>query len=272
MLGWAGYYNYSRWKLNNDAFKSLDDKYTEIQRLNNLHPHPGNKQVDNIATAREQQQQVRDLLAREAACFVRVPPIPASTNVSSQDFAAALRQTIDQMQRDAYNASVLLPPRYNFSFEAQRQKVLFAPGSLDALATQLGEIKAICDILDSAKINSLNGVRRERTADDAGGQAGDYTMLTSETNDLAVLTPYEITFQCFSPELASVLDGFATSPHGFIVKSFNVESASSAAAHDTGPDDQTPSTGPKLGASGTINEKQLRITMLVELVKLLPGK
>lgn len=270
MLGWAGYYNLSRWKLNNDVFKDLEDKYTEIQRLNNLRPHPGNKQVDNIEAARAQQGEMQAILARQTANFVHIPAIPPSTNLTSQDFAAALRQTIDQLQRDAYNASVLVPPRYNFSFEAQRQKVLFAPGSLTVLATQLGEVKAICDVLYSAKVNSMNGIRRERTADDASGQAGDYTGLSSETNELAVLTPYEITFQCFTGELAAVLDAFAVSPYGMVVKSLNVESASAAPREgDTGG---AAAPAAMVLSAGTINERQLRITMLVEIVKLLPGK
>lgn len=271
LLGWAGWYNFSRWKSNNDAFKELDGKYTEIQRLNNLHPHPGNKQVDNIALARMQQDEVRAVLARQAACFAPIPAIPPSTNVTSQDFAASLRQTIDQMQRDAYNASVLVSARYNFSFEAQRQKVLFAPGSLQVLATQLGEVKAVCDVLNSAKVNSLNGIRRERTADDAGGQAGDYTSLGSETNELAVLTPYEITFQCFTGELAAVLDAFAASPHGMVVKTMNVESATAAAARETSPEGQEGAVAARTLSAGAINEKQLRVTMVVEIVKLLPG-
>ena len=50
------------------------------------------------------------------------------------------------------------------------------------------------------------------------------------TNELAVLTPYEVTFRCFSSELASVLAGFASSPAGLIVKSINVEPAAAIAA------------------------------------------
>jgi hypothetical protein len=50
------------------------------------------------------------------------------------------------------------------------------------------------------------------------------------TNELAVLAPYEITFRCFSPELAAVLGGFASSPYGLLVKTINVEAAPATAA------------------------------------------
>ena len=71
---------------------------------------------------------------------------------------------------EAADASVTLPPQYGFSFEAERTLVKFAPGSLDALAQQLGEVKKICEILYAARINSLDGVRRVRVSnDDASG-------------------------------------------------------------------------------------------------------
>ena len=53
--------------------------------------------------------------------------------------------------------------------------VKFAPGSLGALAQQLGEVKALCEILFAAKINSLDGIRRVPVSpDDAGGTQADY--------------------------------------------------------------------------------------------------
>jgi hypothetical protein len=238
-----------------------------------------------------------------------------------------LRQTIDQLQRTAANNNVSLPPKYNFSFEAQRQLVRYAPGSLDALARQLGEVKVIVDILNQAKINSLDSVRRARvSADDASGPQSDYLDLPSTTNELAVLTPYEITFRSFSPELGAVLSGFAASAHGLIVKSLNVEPAPATVATDLPgavpvvpvapvymPVARPPSLVPeegrafasryggavpgappgarlppvvappvyavpgavapvKTGLQMMLNEKQLKITMIVEVIKLLPHK
>src|SRR5207253_2234242 len=96
---------------------------------------------------------------------------------------------------------------------------------------QLGEIKAICEVLCQAKINSLDNIRRERVStDDATGPQSEYLAERSTTNALAVISPYELTFRCFSPELASVLAGFASSPLGLLVKSINVEAAPAGAA------------------------------------------
>ena len=39
------------------------------------------------------------------------------------------------------------------------------------------------------------------------------------------MTPYEVKFKCFTPELAAALSGFANSPNGLLVKTINVEPA-----------------------------------------------
>jgi len=137
------------------------------------------------------------------------------------------------MQHDATNASVIISPNYAFSFAAERNKVTFATNGLAPLSVQLGEVKAICDILFEAKINLLDNLRREPVSpDDASGLQTDYLEEKSITNDLAVLTPYEITFRSFSSEIASVLAGFASSPHAFVVKTISIDQSSSGALSD----------------------------------------
>ena len=138
-----------------------------------------------------------------------------------------MSQTIDQLQREAALASVTLPPHYDFSFSAIKSKITFTPGSLSPLSRQLSEVKAICEILFHAKINSLDSIRRERVSSDDKEMA-DYTDLQSVTNDQAVVTPYEVTLHCFSAELAGVLGGLAGSPSAFIVKTVSVDSTAPA--------------------------------------------
>jgi hypothetical protein len=52
------------------------------------------------------------------------------------------------------------------------------------------------------------------------------------TNDVAILVPYEITLRCFSAELATLLAGFANTPHGIIVKGVNIEPAATTVLTD----------------------------------------
>lgn len=226
LMGVAGFYNFSGWRHNAEEREKLNAAYEELMRLNTLNPHPGGGKVDNIKLAREQDKELQAFIAKVALHFTPIAAIPEGTNVSGKEFSSALQQTIDQLQREATNNSVILPPKYKYSFEAHLGRVQFAAGSLQPLAVQLGEVKTIASILNLAKINALDGIRRERVSvDDNSGPPADYLELKSTTNELAVLTPYEVTFRCFTPELASVLSGLAASPHGLLVKSINVEPA-----------------------------------------------
>ncbi|MGA2788151.1 MAG: hypothetical protein ABSF60_11550 [Verrucomicrobiota bacterium] len=281
LLGAAGYYNYKGWSRNSAAFDKLNDIYSQLRSLTGQKPSPGNDKVDNIAAAREQERQVRDWIRQAAENFQPITPIPnTGTNaVSSEAFAAALRRTIDQLQHEAEVASVTLPPKYNFSFEAQRSLVKFAPGSLGALAVQFGEVKTIAEVLFAARVNSLDGIQRVRVSDDdASGPQADYFDERSVTNNLAILTPYQITFRSFSTEIGQVLAGFASSPHEFIVKSINIQPAGAVAANSpdaTAPSSPTavPTMAPGRGGLQTVlNEQLLRVTLVVEVVKLLPKK
>jgi hypothetical protein len=325
LLGAAGFYNYKGWSHNSAKYDQLKEIYGTLRNLTGQKPSPGNDKVDNIAVAREQERQIRDWIRQAADYFQPIAPIPNTGNnaVSSEAFAGALRRTIDQLQHEADAASVTLPPQYNFSFKAQRDLVRFQPGSLASLAAQFGEVKTISEILFAARVNSLDGIQRVRVSDDdANGPQADYFDGHSVTNNLAVLTPYQITFRSFSPEVGEVLAGFASSPHGFIVKSINVQPAGAAAAtapetavlmpavlmlavpmlavpmpaepmlaqsylppglraRPAAPPAAPPATLPATlptkvpgrgGLQTVLNEQLLRVTLVVEVVKLLPKK
>jgi hypothetical protein len=221
LLGAAGWYLYSKWDLNNTNLANLNQAYADLKGLNDKTPNPGG---ENIKIAREQRKELADYMGRSRKYFQKIPAIPDIPKKTDRDFAFALNRTIDQLRRDSTNASVNLPENYNFSFTAEKLKINFDPRGIEPLSAQLGEVKAICDVLFQARINALDGLRRERVSgDDASGPGTDYLGENSTTNPLAVLTPYELTFRCFSPELASVLAGFAASPNGLIVKTINVE-------------------------------------------------
>jgi len=321
LMGAAGFYSFSGWTHNAEELEKLNGGYEELKRLNTLNPHPGGGKVDNIKLAREQEKELQAFIAKVAGHFVRIAAIPDATNVSGMEFSSALQQTIDQLQREATNNSVILPPKYRFSFEAHLGRVQFAAGSLGPLAVQLGEVKTIVSILNSAKINALDGIRRERVSvDDAAGSPTDYLDVKSTTNELAVMTPYEVTFRSFTPELASVLSGLAASPHGLLVKSINVEPAPAPTVPDPSvapvaqifyqnpltPASPQPDSGaafrsryglgsgkdrygPATPATPTaplgvvaptakpaiqtlVKERQLKVVMLIQVVKLLPPK
>ncbi len=240
LLGTAGFFIYKGWSRNSDASAKLNEIYDTLKTLAAQKPSPGNDKIDNAQIAKEQEKQLREWIAKSADTFKPVPSIPEGKPVTSEAYAAALRKTIDTMQHLAESASVTLPPKYDFSFSAQRSLVKFAGTSLDPLAVQLGEVKAMSEILFAARINALVSIQRLRVSDDdASGVQSDYTDLTPITNDLAVITPYVLTFRSFSPELARVCSGFAASQNPFIIKAINVQPAG-AAANSNPNGDATP--------------------------------
>ena len=294
LLAAAGVYDYQNWQRNNTALDSLNQTYETLKRLNSQTPSPGNDTINNIQTASDQAKQLREWIQQAGQYFQPISPIPDPSKGAITDarFAAARDHTLSLLQAEADTASVTLPPQYGFSFEAERTSVKFAPGALTALSQQLGEVKVICEVLYAAKINSLDGIRRARASeDDASGPPSDYIDQPAITNDLAVFTPYEMTFRCFSQDLAMVLTSFASSPHGFVVKAINVQPAAGvtttaptpgpAAFNEGGlppygyappPVNKPAIPRSKGGLQTVLDEQLLSITMQVEIVKLTSGK
>lgn len=303
LLGAAGFYIFKSWNRNAVAFESLNEVVGTLKNLADQKPSPGNDKIDNTKAAKEQDAEMRKWIEATAIYFRPIAPIPSGP-VNSESFSGALRKTIDQMQKSAEAAGVVLPPKYDFSFAAERPLVKFAPG-LDLLAVQLGEVKAITDILFAAKINALDSIQRVRvTDDDLLGPQSDYTDQKSITNDLAIITPYILTFRCFTPELSRVLAGFTKAENTFIIKTLNVQPASAPLAPSgvaggmpgmpgapgglygegvpgmripgEGIAMPQPSAAPPIANRGglptVLREQLLRVTAEVYLVKLTPKK
>jgi hypothetical protein len=275
LLGAAGFYVYKSWQRNAAAIASLNEIYDDLKSAGTQKPSAGNDKVNNTEAAREQEKELREWIKKAREHFQPIAPIPSPTNgpISSEAFASALRKTIDQLQRAAFDANVTVPPQYGFSFEAQRSLVRFAPNGLEPLSRQLGEVKTISEIIFAARVNQLDGVQRLHVSDDdTAGPASDYIDNQPVKTELALLTPYEVTFRAFTPEIAQVLAAFAASPHGFIVKAINVQPAGATTdatqtASAPAPGTATPGKG---GLQTILNEQLLRVTLLVEVVKLTP--
>ncbi len=240
-MGMAGWFLFSKWQANNAEMEKLNADYQELQTLNNENPHPGSGQINNIKIAEAQQEELRGIIEKAKAKFQPIAPIPDVPTISESEFAAALSRTVDRLQKEATNSSVIIPPNYRFSFEAQYTRVSFASNSIQPLSLQLGDVQAICNILFAAKVNALDNIRRTKVStDDATAQMTDYIDKKPVTNDLAILAPYEVTFRSFSGELAAALAGFASSPYGIVVKSINVEPGPAPVVTEEGQPAATP--------------------------------
>lgn len=289
LLGAAGWYCYSQWQGNAASWDQLNLAYGQLKDLGNK---PITPTKENIDAAREQAKQAQELARGLRKHLTPIDSIPNASTVDDRTLAFAVRDTIRDLTNSAANDHVGLPQDFAFSFSAQRQKTVYTAGSQGHLARQLGEVNAICQVLFTNRVNSLESLQRERTADDGGSGVGtqpEYLDLVSVTNNNTIISPYQVTFLCFDQELAQVLDGFANQPHGIMVRSLEVVPADMTPA-ESGMSTMTmqntmeqrgginPTTAPNLGYKGglpiVVDEKKLRVTMLVELVRITstPGR
>ncbi|HUA65759.1 MAG TPA: Amuc_1100 family pilus-like protein [Alphaproteobacteria bacterium] len=266
LLGWSMYYNFTSWRHNNTSLDLVHKAYDDLKNYYNQVPTPSET---NIFIENLQREQLTNWISQARAHFIPIAPIPdpADGVVTTEAFSRGLSKTIHDMQVAAVEENVDLPADYGFSFAAERNLVTFSPGSLNALASHLGEVKAICDILFAARVNGIDIIQREVVSDnDAAGPQSDYLAEKTTTLDLATITPYAITFRCFSGDLGNVLSRLASSDHGFIVTGINVTPAGGAmtAANGTGNQPTPTSTG----LVTVLDEQLLRVSLGIEVVKL----
>ena len=279
LLGAAGYYNYASWSRNGANQARLKEIYDTITSINSDSKLAPSK--EKTESARAQEAQLQAWLDQARGYFdpiAAIPPASRNSPVTSETFTAALGNTISTLQHEAVAANVILPTDYAFSFKAESSLVRFAPGSLDLLAGQLGEVKTLSELLFAAGINEYDGIQRLHVSDDDNnGPQTDYIAVLPAANNLADITPYVVTFKSFGPEIARVFTGLAGSPHGFVVKSINIQPAGASGGMGGSPPPYAPGqTGGALpagrgGLVTVLKEQLLRVTMEIDIIKLHSG-
>ena len=195
-------------------------RYTELL---NRPVHPGDDQgkVNNIGIAKDEVIRLNAFLDQVKGKFGR-SNVP--TNISNREFRALLDNTINELQRTADQLGITLPQKdYWFTFAPQKTAVEFK--SIDMLTHQLLDVKELCDILYQAKVQDLKGIRRVPASSDDNNAQDFMTDKKATTNEVAIVTPYELKFQGFSGELARVMDRLLNAKRCFVVRSVAVDKA-----------------------------------------------
>jgi hypothetical protein len=274
------------------------------QELDGLIQRPVYPDSANIKLAKEEESRVSEFIKGARSHFNE---LQKPEGLDTAGFKSHLESTISELLRDAERAGVKLPDQsgktgYGFTFDDPRKQLQLPANALVPLAVQLGDLKALCQVLFDAKIPSLVSLKRAQVLTNETSSNPNICNKKIETNSAlgSVKYPYEVVFQGFSPELASVLNGLIRSTNAFIVKSLNVERGNL----DSAPPEQTvsPMAGmrnpygmdpnlmrrygmmPGGFAQGAqpqaqpanrpgevvVEEKPLKVTMGIELIKLLP--
>jgi len=295
LLGAAGWYCWSSYQANNANWDKLKADYDQMKQFASKNPGPGNEQPNNIQTAKDQTTEAKKRVAELEKFFVPVKGIPDTNKFNDRMLAFAVRETVSQLRKAAQEKSVMLPgmgmtapgmpasgPEFDFSFSLQMGKTIYDPNAAEMLSKQMGEVKLICDVLFGARIFALDSIQRERTSDDSNPQQmatqPDYADSISLTNGTTVVSPYQVTFECFTPQLGSVLASFANQSHTIVVKTLNIQPADLTGMETA----RGPAGGYEMGANPMaqrpgvattiIDEKKLKVIMLLDFVKITPAQ
>jgi hypothetical protein len=281
----AGVYLFSKRGEDQAVTAELDTATSRYQELLNRPVHPGDDQgkVNNIELAKAEVQRLQAFLDQVRAKF-GTSNVP--TNISNREFRALLDNSINELQRTAESLGITLPQKdYWFTFAPQRTAVEFK--SIDMLAHQLLDVKELCEILYQAKVQDLKGIRRVPASSDDNNAQDFITDKKATTNEVAIVTPYELKFQGFSSELARVLDRLVQAKRCFVVRSVAVdrapdEQSAAAAAAVAMPNPMSRYGGryampqpqvqqpqrPQRPANVLLDENKLLIEMRVDVVRL----
>ena len=177
----------------------------------------------NIGAVRTNVTQVLKFTTEAERILATEPPKLA--NVS---FSVHLPRVLDEMRRDATNAGVELPPKYDFTFGEVKGMSRIPGYGIEPLNSRLAEMKTICDVLFKARVRGIESL--QRLAAFADEPKGPDLLLdrTEQTNSLATgvnvtITPYRVVFRGFSGDLAVVLNTLSGTKDFFVVREVLVE-------------------------------------------------
>ena len=201
--------------------QKLNEQWTalteQLEALVNQDIYPSQ---DNVKVARESTRTLRKFIDDAEKLF----PVAPTPKFDNQKFKIHLEKTIAELTKEATDANVMVPKGYGFAFGDLRPKPNLLPYSLDALAVQLAEVRSLCHVMFTAKIQALESVQRLAISlDDPQGSADYLTDRTVATNAFATFTPYRVIFKSFSAEFGNVLNEIAATPEFFIVRTVSIE-------------------------------------------------
>jgi hypothetical protein len=261
---YGGWFFFSAVQKNKEIDNEIEQTKRDIEGFLKKTPTPN---TANLKLAQEELERLNKFIGESKKLFPSPPPPSGPLNALS--FKSLLETTINDLYRDARSVGILLPTNYYFSFEAQRLPVTFPTESLLPLRECLHEVQLLSKILIDARVNRLEAIRRapvpgERPPANAGDS--DYVKITPQVNPETGMTlfPYEMTFQCFSAELATVIDSLQKAKYGFVIHTLSSEPVSETAS---GP--KTTNAPPRNAMATILNERLLRVTLQLEVIK--PG-
>jgi hypothetical protein len=220
LTGYCGYLFATDLKKNGAVNREYQ---ADVARLKLLQSKPLFPSEANIARAKDDRSRLEAFRDEVRTNFANFPPPPKE---DEKGFSTYLEDTIAGLKAKAADDAVVLPDNFAFAFTDQRFKLKYPAECIQPWMQQLTEIKALCDILFSAKINSLTNFRRAAvSSNDVFSTAADFHAARILTTPMATITPYKIEFRGFTRELTGVLNALAKSSNCYIINNIIVKPA-----------------------------------------------
>lgn len=226
LLGGAGYYLYDSSEENfarDDQLAALKVKLDQLKA--GVYPSDA-----NIAQVRSNVTVVNAFMNEAERLLVHELPRP----ISVAQFNINLAREIDVMRREATNAGVEIPPKYEFTFGEVKVMTGLPPYALPPLISQLGEVRTISSVLFKAKVRAVESLNRVKAfdgeplgADLLADRAQQTNVLSASVN--VIITPYRVVFRGFSGDLAAVINGFSSTKDFIVIRQIDVDQATGAA-------------------------------------------
>lgn len=249
MLGGAGYYLYDNSEENFTRDDELEKLKAELQQLEGqVFPSEA-----NITIVKSNTTQVLAFMQAGERVFGSDPVRVASES----QIKVGLANLVDALRRDATNAGVEVPPKYEFTYGEVKAMSRVPVYALESLTNQLKEVRSLCTILFNAKVRALESLQRVPSFPDEPRSADLLMDRVPQTNTLStniavVVTPYRLVFRGFSSHLTEVLNGLATAKDFYAVRQLDVEPSGGLDTPGTGtPGNMMPMPGfPTMPAPG----------------------
>jgi hypothetical protein len=225
MLGGAGYYLYDSSEENftrDDELAALKVKLDQLKA--GIYPSDANISLvkSNVSVVNAFMSDAERLLAHDPPRVMKVA-----------EFNINLARVIDEMRREATNAGVEIPPKYEFTFGEVKVMTGLPTYALPPLVSQLGDIRTLSSVLFKAKVRALESLGRVKACDVEPPGADLLTDRLQQTNALSsnvnvIITPYRVVFRGFSGDLAAVINGISSTKEFIVVRQIDVDQAGAA--------------------------------------------
>lgn len=225
LLGGAGYYLYDNSEENFTRDEELDKLKAELETLRGgVFPSEA-----NISLVRSNTAQVQGFMQQGERVFASEPV----KLVGESQIKVGLANLVDALRRDATNAGVEVPPKYEFTYGEVKVMPRLPSYALEPLTNQFKEVRSLCTILFNARVRALESFQRVPSFPDEPRSADLMSDRLPQTNTLStnitvIVTPYRLVFRGFSSHLTDVLNALSSAKEFYAVRQVDVEPSGGA--------------------------------------------